>query len=115
VRGPISSPFGQRGGRLHAGIDIAVPTGRPIKAAARGRVTYAGWMSGYGNIVIITHSGGWTTRYGHQSRLGSHVGQRVAAGKVIGYVGATGDATGPHLHFETRHNGSPLNPLLRLP
>lgn len=114
LRGPISSPFGPRWGRMHEGLDIAVPTGTPIHAAAAGTVTYAGVMSGYGNVVFIDHGNGMITRYGHQSRIASHVGQHVGTGDVIGYVGATGDATGPHLHFEVRINGVARNPLLYL-
>jgi hypothetical protein len=114
VSGPITSRFGQRNGRLHAGIDIGVPTGRPIKSAAAGRVSFVGWMSGYGNTVIVRHSGGWSTLYAHQSRTGTRVGRAVRAGTVIGYVGSTGNSTGPHLHFETRLNNSPKDPLVRL-
>ncbi len=111
VSGPITSPFGMRWGSLHPGIDIGVPTGTPIKAAAAGKVLYCGWMSGYGNLVMIDHGGGIATLYGHQSRIASTCGEDVAQGQVIGYVGCTGFCTGPHLHFEVRVNGNPVDPL----
>jgi murein DD-endopeptidase MepM/ murein hydrolase activator NlpD len=100
---------------LHAGIDIAAPTGTPIHAAKAGRVIFAGTMNGYGNAIIVDHGGGFSTLYAHQSRLGSSKGQSVGQGQVIGYVGSTGHSTGPHLHFETRFGGSPRNPRPYLP
>ncbi len=115
LRGRLTSGFGYRWGRLHAGIDIAAPKGTPIHAAKAGTVVFAGQMSGYGNVVIIDHGGGLSTLYGHQSRLGSRRGQRVAQGQVIGYVGSTGHSTGNHCHFETRINGRPQNPRRYLP
>jgi len=111
VSGPITSPFGMRWGSLHPGIDIGVPTGTPIHAAAAGKVIYCGWMSGYGNLVMIDHGGGIATLYGHQSRIASSCGEDVAQGQVIGYTGCTGFCTGPHLHFEVRVNGTPVDPL----
>jgi peptidoglycan DL-endopeptidase CwlO len=111
VSGPITSPFGMRWGTLHPGIDIGVPTGTPIKAAAAGKVLYCGWMSGYGNLVMIEHGGGIATLYGHQSRIAATCGEDVAQGQVIGYSGCTGFCTGPHLHFEVRVNGNPVDPL----
>jgi murein DD-endopeptidase MepM/ murein hydrolase activator NlpD len=111
VSGPVTSPFGWRWGRMHEGIDIGVPSGTPIGAAAAGTVIYAGWMSGYGNLVVIDHGGGLSTAYGHQSSIASSVGQQVGQGQVIGYVGCTGHCFGPHLHFEVRVNGSPVDPL----
>jgi murein DD-endopeptidase MepM/ murein hydrolase activator NlpD len=100
-----------RWGSLHPGIDIGVPTGTPIKAAAAGKVIYCGWMSGYGNLVMIDHGGGIATLYGHQSRIASSCGEDVAQGQIIGYTGCTGFCTGPHLHFEVRVNGTPVDPL----
>lgn len=115
LRGPVTSPFGSRWGRLHAGIDISAGTGTPIRAAKSGTVVFAGSMSGYGNAVIIEHGGGMSTLYAHQSRLGTNDGATVAQGQVIGFVGSTGHSTGPHLHFETRIGGSPQNPMRYLP
>ena len=111
VSGPVTSPFGMRWGRMHTGIDIGVPYGTPIHAAASGRVIYAGWESGYGNFVIIDHGHGLATAYGHQSRIAVSNGQSVTQGQVIGYVGCTGHCFGPHLHFEVRVNGQPVDPM----
>jgi murein DD-endopeptidase MepM/ murein hydrolase activator NlpD len=111
VNGPVTSPFGMRWGRMHEGIDIGVPEGTPIHAAASGRVIYAGWMSGYGNLVAIDHGNGLSTAYGHQSRIAVSNGQTVSQGQVIGYVGCTGHCFGPHLHFEVRINGTPVDPM----
>jgi murein DD-endopeptidase MepM/ murein hydrolase activator NlpD len=111
VNGPVVSGFGMRWGRMHEGIDIAVPYGSPIHAAASGRVIYAGWMEGYGNLTAIDHGRGLSTAYGHQSSIGVSVGQTVTQGQVIGYVGCTGHCFGPHLHFEVRINGQPVDPL----
>jgi murein DD-endopeptidase MepM/ murein hydrolase activator NlpD len=107
----LTGRFGEsRPGHLHAGMDLAVPYGTPIVAAACGIVTTAESQSGYGNIVCVKHSASFTTCYAHMSRFASRVGQHVHQGQVIGYVGTTGDATGPHVHFETRVNGTPVNP-----
>src|SRR5262245_41634718 len=111
VNGPVTSGFGMRWGRMHEGIDIGVGYGTPIRAAAAGRVVYAGWMSGYGNLVAIDHGGGVSTAYGHQSSVAVGVGHVVSQGQTIGYVGCTGHCFGPHLHFEVRINGSPVDPL----
>lgn len=111
VNGTFTSPFGTRWGRLHAGIDLAAPIGTPIHAADGGRVAYAGWMEGYGNYTCIQHTGSLSTCYGHQSRIGVSVGQQVRQGQVIGAVGNTGHSTGPHLHFEVRVNGTPVDPM----
>jgi murein DD-endopeptidase MepM/ murein hydrolase activator NlpD len=111
VSGPITSPFGPRWGRMHEGIDFGVGSGTPIHAAAAGVVVYCGWMSGYGNLTMIDHGGGLATAYGHQSSIAVGCNQQVTQGQVIGYVGSTGHSTGPHLHFEVRVNGSPVDPL----
>jgi len=111
VNGPVTSGFGMRWGRMHEGIDIGVGYGTPIHAAAAGRVVYAGWMSGYGNLVAIDHGRGISTAYGHQSSIAVSVGEVVAQGQTIGFVGCTGHCFGPHLHFEVRINGSPVDPL----
>jgi murein DD-endopeptidase MepM/ murein hydrolase activator NlpD len=120
VNGPISSPFGPRvhpilgDVRVHTGVDYAAGMGQPIRAAGAGVVVWAGPRGGYGNLVAIDHGGGLATLYGHQSRIEATVGLRVKTGQVIGYVGSTGMATGPHLHFETREFGVPVDPLLYL-
>jgi murein DD-endopeptidase MepM/ murein hydrolase activator NlpD len=111
VDGPITSPFGMRWGTLHPGIDIGVPMGTPIAAAASGRVIVAGYDGGYGNLVVIDNGNGIATAYAHQSSIAVTVGQDVSQGQVIGYVGSTGFSTGPHLHFEVRVDGSPVDPL----
>ena len=115
TNGPVTSEFGPRWGRLHAGIDIGGPTGQAIYAAAAGTVSYAGAMSGYGNIVLIDHGGGVVTAYAHQSALLVSSGTSVSSGQPIGRVGSTGNVTGPHLHFEVRVGGSPRNPRSYLP
>ena len=111
VNGPVVSPFGQRWGRLHAGVDIAVPAGTPIRAAASGSVAMAGWMGGYGQYTCIQHGGGVATCYAHQSSIGVGSGASVKQGQVIGSVGCTGHCFGDHLHFEVRINGSPVDPM----
>jgi len=111
VNGPVVSGFGMRWGRLHAGADIAVPAGTPIRAADSGRVVLLGWTGGYGNYTCIQHNGSLSTCYAHQSRYATSSGASVSKGQVIGYVGCTGHCFGDHLHFETRINGSPVDPL----
>jgi murein DD-endopeptidase MepM/ murein hydrolase activator NlpD len=111
VSGPITSPYGMRWGSLHPGIDIGAGTGTPISAAASGRVIVAAYSGGYGNLIVIDHGNGIATAYAHQSRLAASAGQHVAQGQLIGYVGSTGFSSGPHLHFEVRVNGSPVDPL----
>ncbi len=111
VNGPVTSPFGMRWGRMHEGIDIGAGSGTPIHAAASGRVIYSGWMEGYGNLVVIDHGNGLSTAYGHQSSIAAGNGQVVSQGQTIGYVGCTGHCYGPHLHFEVRVNGHPVDPL----
>jgi murein DD-endopeptidase MepM/ murein hydrolase activator NlpD len=115
VGGPVTSEFGSRWGRQHAGIDIGAGTGTPIRAAKGGTVIFSGTQGGYGNVVIIDHGGGLSTLYAHQSRRAASDGDEVSQGDVIGYVGSTGHSTGPHLHFETRVGGSPQNPRRYLP
>ena len=111
VSGTLTSPFGMRWGRLHAGIDIAAPDGTPIRAADAGRVVIAGWMGGYGNYTCIQHTGSLSTCYAHQSRLGTSTGASVSQGQIMGYVGNTGNSFGAHLHFEVRVNGTPVDPM----
>jgi murein DD-endopeptidase MepM/ murein hydrolase activator NlpD len=111
VNGPITSPFGPRWGSFHSGIDIGVPTGTPIHAAAAGDVIYCGWESGYGNLVVLDNGGNLATAYAHQSAIAVTCGQHVDQGQVIGYVGCTGHCFGPHLHFEVRINGQAVDPL----
>jgi len=112
----ISSSFGRRFhpilgyNRMHKGIDFAVPSGTPVMAAGNGSVTYAGPAGEYGNLVVITHSNGYATAYGHLSRFAVKTGTRVHQGQVVAYSGATGLATGPHLHYEIRVNNSQVNP-----
>jgi len=98
--------------RAHKGVDYAAPTGTPVKAAGEGRVLFAGRRGGYGNVVELSHANGITTLYGHLSRFakGVRAGKRVSQGDVIGYVGMTGLATGPHLHYEYRVRGVHKNP-----
>jgi murein DD-endopeptidase MepM/ murein hydrolase activator NlpD len=111
VNGPVVSPFGQRWGRLHAGLDIAVPSGTAIRAADGGRVVLLGWTGGYGNYTCIQHTGSLSTCYAHQSSYATSNGASVSQGQVIGYVGCTGHCFGDHLHFETRVNGAPVDPM----
>ena len=111
VAGPVTSGFGSRWGRMHEGIDIGVGAGTPVHAAAAGTVIYAGWMSGYGNIVVIDHGNGLSTAYGHNSQLIVGQGASVGKGFVIALSGNTGHSTGPHVHFEVRVNGAPVDPL----
>jgi murein DD-endopeptidase MepM/ murein hydrolase activator NlpD len=117
VSGPVTSPFGWRihpilGYRkFHTGIDIGVGYGVPIHAAGSGTVIYATWMGGYGNVIIIDHGNGLSTLYAHQSSLAVGTGAHVARGQTVGYVGSTGFSTGPHLHFEVRVNGNPVDPM----
>lgn len=97
-------------GAHHDGYDLAAPYGAPIHAAKTGRVAFAGWLGGYGKAVILVHPGGWSTLYGHASRILVKVGQRVKAGAIIARVGSTGRSTGPHLHYELRYHGVPVDP-----
>ncbi len=111
AKGSLTDGFGPRWGRLHAGIDVAAPEGTPIRAAESGKVVVAAWTGGYGNYTCIAHGGALSTCYAHMSRFGTSSGAAVRQGQVIGYVGCTGSCTGPHLHFETRVNGSPVDPM----
>ena len=111
VDGPVTSPFGWRWGRMHEGIDIAVPAGTPIRAAQSGAVALAAPTGGYGNYMCVNHGGALSTCYAHQSRFAASVGDSVSQGEVIGYVGCTGSCFGDHLHFEVRVNGAATDPL----
>jgi murein DD-endopeptidase MepM/ murein hydrolase activator NlpD len=114
--GMITSSYGYRrdpftgGGAMHSGMDFKGPKGQPILAAAGGKVTHAGWKSGYGKAVEITHGNGLTTRYAHLSRIDVTAGQRIEQGIQLGAMGSTGRSTGTHLHFEVRLNGRAINP-----
>lgn len=113
VTGNITSRFGAVESvrdHTHMGMDIAAPNGTPIKAAADGTIKFAGWMSGYGNLVIISHGNGVETYYGHCSKLYVSKGDEVVAGDTIAAVGSTGNSTGNHLHFEIRKDGAQVNP-----
>ncbi|MDQ6994210.1 MAG: M23 family metallopeptidase [Mariprofundaceae bacterium] len=116
VQGPISSPFGKRGNRMHDGIDIAVKDGTPVHAAASGTVVYSdARLSGYGRLIIIRHSNQLFTAYAHNQQLLVKVGQHIKAGQVISKSGHSGHSTGPHLHFEVRIQTTPVNPMNYLP
>lgn len=121
VGGPVTSPFGWRihpifgDRRLHTGIDLGSAAGASIHAAGNGTVILAGNWGGYGRTVVIDHGGGLSSLYAHQSSIAVSEGQRVLAGDVIGYIGCTGFCTGPHLHFEVREVGAPVDPMLWLP
>ena len=117
VQGRITSGYGWRihpilrTRRFHNGVDIAAPTGTPIRAADAGRVIHSGWKGAYGKTIVIDHGGGWSTLYGHCSRLHVGRGQTVSRGQTIASVGSTGWSTGPHLHWTVYRNGSTVNPL----
>ncbi len=116
VHGIVSSAFGMRPDPLsgttkfHQGIDIAAPAGTPVKAAADGKVVFSGRLPGYGNLVAVDHGNGWVTRYAHNEANLVAVGDDVKAGQTIGFVGSTGRATGPHVHFEVRKAGKAVSP-----
>lgn len=111
ARGPITSGYGMRWGKMHAAIDIGAGYGAPVVAAEAGQVISVGYNGGYGLTVEIAHGGGVTTRYAHLSRAGVDAGEEVGRGERIGSIGSSGNSTGPHLHFEVRKNGTALNPL----
>lgn len=116
VNGVVTSKFGRRGSRMHDGIDIGAKEGTPVRAAAAGEVVYAdSRLSGYGKLIIIRHGKNLFTAYGHNQRMLVKKGTRVRQGEIIGRVGHTGRASGPHLHFEIRHGSTPVNPLSYLP
>lgn len=111
----VISSFGPRTPtRMHKGIDLRATSGTPISAAAGGRVSFAGWQNGFGRIVIIDHGGNLQTYYAHMSDFAVNKGERVDQGETVGFVGQSGNATGPHLHFEVREKGKPVDPLLML-
>ena len=109
--GVVVSGFGMRWGRMHEGIDIGCAYGTPNRAAASGTVIYAGWLGGYGNLVVVDHGNGLSTAYAHASSILVSVGQTVSQGQTVSLVGSTGHSTGPHLHFEVRVNGVAVDPL----
>ncbi len=111
VHGVLTSGFGWRWGRMHEGVDLAVSTGTPVVAAKAGVVIVAGWMGGYGNLVVVDHGGGVSTAYGHNTSVTVGVGQQVEQGQLIAYSGSTGHSTGPHVHFEVRINGGAVDPM----
>lgn len=111
VHGILTSGFGWRWGRMHEGVDLAVGNGTPVVAAAAGTVIVAGWLGGYGNLVVVDHGNGVSTAYGHNTSVTVGFGQSVAQGQLVAYSGNTGHSTGPHVHFEVRINGSPVDPL----
>ena len=108
--GIVTSRYGIRSRNNHKGIDIGAPTGTPIYAAEDGIVTFVGWYGGYGNLIKVQHANGYETYYGHCSSIVTSAGATISKGDLIGYVGSTGNSTGPHLHFEVRVNGVNYNP-----
>ena len=104
------NPFGGPGYEFHSGQDIEAPWGAPVVAGASGKVTFVGWQNGYGQLVVVDHGGGLTTRYGHLSEIDVELGQTVNRAELLGKVGSTGRSTGPHLHYEVRINDQPVNP-----
>jgi murein DD-endopeptidase MepM/ murein hydrolase activator NlpD len=115
VSGVVSSPFGMRNGVMHEGVDISAPTGTPVEAADDGVAIFTGHMNGYGNVVILQHSGVYVTVYGHNQRNLVRPGEHVARGQEIAEIGATGRANAPNLHFEIRYDKRAQNPLAYLP
>ena len=115
VQGRLSSRYGRRGRRLHHGIDIAASKGTPIVASEAGRVVFSGRNGSYGHVVVLEHAGRFRTLYAHNKKNAVRAGERVEQGATIAYVGASGNATGPHVHFEIRDGAAPRDPLLYLP
>ncbi|HKY10129.1 MAG TPA: LysM peptidoglycan-binding domain-containing M23 family metallopeptidase [Candidatus Binatia bacterium] len=115
VSGSLNSGFGPRGSSFHDGVDIAAPEGTPIRAVEHGEVIFSDQLRGYGNIIIIRHSGGMVSVYAHNQVNLVRDGRQVARGEIIGRVGSTGRVTGPHLHFEIRKNNLAQDPMLYLP
>ena len=115
LEGRLSSGFGRRGRKPHQGVDIAAPKGTPIRAAEAGKVIYSGWLGGYGRVVIVKHAGRYSTVYAHNRRNKVRVGQFVEKGDVVATVGTSGNASGPHVHFEVRRDDRAENPLAYLP
>ena len=105
------NPFGGPGYEFHSGQDIEADWGAPVVAGASGRVSFVGWQNGYGQLVVVDHGGGLTTRYGHLSHIDVELNQTVSRAQLLGKVGSTGRSTGPHLHYEVRINDQPVNPL----
>ena len=120
VIGPVTSGYGMRVHPIfhtytfHSGIDISVPVGTPVRAPADGVAMYVGWIAGFGRVLILDHGGGLSTVYAHLSSIVVRVGQKIKVGQIIAYTGTSGLSTGPHLHFEVRVNGKPVNPLVWL-
>lgn len=121
VKGWITSGYGKRASPLtgepgrHMGVDIANEINTPIRVTADGLVTYAGWQTGYGRVIAVEHGYGYSTRYGHCSRIDVKVGDQVKRGQIMGYVGSTGRSTGSHVHYEVRIHGMPVDPEKYLP
>ena len=115
LRGPLTSPFGVRWRswlpEMHTGVDIGVPNGTPVRAMASGMVRFAGDLGAYGRVVILDHRGGWSTLYAHLSEIHVRLGERVGGGTTVGLSGQTGNATAPHLHFETVAGSRPRDPV----
>jgi murein DD-endopeptidase MepM/ murein hydrolase activator NlpD len=116
VRSPITSGYGLRGARFHAGLDLVAPLGTPVGAPGSGEVVWAGWRDGgWGNAVMVAHGGGVRSLVAHLSRIDVRVGDHVGSGQQLGLSGTTGDSSGPHVHFEVRLRGAYVNPLTALP
>lgn len=105
------NPFGGGGYEFHSGQDIEAAWGAPVVAGAAGKVSFIGWQNGYGQLVVVDHGGGLTTRYGHLSHIDVELDQTISRGQLLGKVGSTGRSTGPHLHYEVRINDEAVNPL----